>query len=212
MLSLCKFSSLACDYFPAWHYAKQGVPRMQGGKVGFRGDSGAGQPCHHNDSHVVNYIGSSRALVSNGSRKCFREFEDLHLKGGYTMRKSYHFLGSLLLAGILASPLVITAAIPPQTKTTKQPSGATTNNAHPWNHNEEQSYRAYRHDNHLGNKAYNKLTPEEQTKYWNWRANHPENLGHPDSLVGRQNPNNPPPPPARAPSSPAPSSNPPQNR
>jgi rRNA maturation protein Nop10 len=93
----------------------------------------------------------------------------------------------------------------------KQPSGATTNNAHPWNHNEEQSYRAYRHDNHLGYKAYNKLTPEEQTKYWNWRTNHPENLGHPDSLVGRDNPKNMPPPPAPAPSAPAPNSNPPHN-
>jgi hypothetical protein len=132
----------------------------------------------------------------------------LKLEGNNKVEKSYRYLGSLLLAGILASPLAITAATPPQTKTTKQPSGATTNNAHPWNHNEEQSYQAYRHDNHLGYKAYNKLTPEEQTKYWNWRASHPDNLGHPDSLVGRDNPKNTPPPP----SAPAPNSNPPKNQ
>lgn len=139
------------------------------------------------------------------------EVEGLHFKEDYTMSKSHQYLGWLVLGAVLASPPAITAAAPPQTKTTKQPSGATTNNAHPWNHNEEQSYRAYRHDNHLGYKAYNKLTPEEQTKYWNWRTNHPENLGHPDSLVGRDNPKNMPPPPAPAPSAPAPNSNPPHN-
>jgi hypothetical protein len=122
------------------------------------------------------------------------------------MHKSCRYLGSLLLGAILVFPLTMTAA--PQTKTTKQPSN-TAQTPHQWNHNEEQSYKAYRHDNHLGDKAYNKLSPDEQTKYWNWRANHPENLGHPDSLVGRQNPNKQAPPPTPAPS--APSSNPPQH-
>jgi hypothetical protein len=64
-----------------------------------------------------------------------------------------------------------------------------------WNADDHNAYKHYYNDQHRGYKAYNKLTPDEQTKYWNWRQNHPEYLGHPNSLVGHENPNKRPPQP-----------------
>jgi hypothetical protein len=69
---------------------------------------------------------------------------------------------------------------------------STTDTYHTWDNNEQSAYRQYADQHHIGEKAYNDLTPQQQAGYWNWRSQHPVNLGSPNSEVGKQNPNNPP--------------------
>jgi hypothetical protein len=46
---------------------------------------------------------------------------------------------------------------------------------HIWDRDEEHAYRIYVSQNHKDYRDFSKLSPDEQSQYWNWRHGHPDN-------------------------------------
>ena len=46
---------------------------------------------------------------------------------------------------------------------------------HQWSDREDAPYRRWTTDNHRQYQDYDKLSKEDQERYWNWRQSHPDN-------------------------------------
>jgi len=91
------------------------------------------------------------------------------------MRLTNRFIGSLILAAALATPVAILAAPGPNddgVQVRVYDSGH--KDYHNWDDHENHFWGVYLTDNHKKSHEYSKSSKKEQSHYWNWRHSHPD--------------------------------------
>ncbi len=103
------------------------------------------------------------------------------------MHRGYRLLSSLLLTATLASPVALMAAANPQDEKNQdhknQENRQGENNKryydkshkqyHTWDSKEDSAYQRYQAEHHE-KRAFDQLSSKQQTAYWNWRHDHPD--------------------------------------
>jgi hypothetical protein len=99
------------------------------------------------------------------------------------MRRGYRFLSSLLLTAALAAPVAMMATAYPGDNKDQENRQADNNKRyydrshkdyHTWDSNEDRAYQRYQTQHHQKH-AFIELSTRQQTVYWNWRHNNPDN-------------------------------------
>ncbi len=99
------------------------------------------------------------------------------------MQRTYRFLSSLLLTGVLAAPVAMMAAASPQDDRKEENKQGENHKRyydkghkdyHNWDANEDRSYQRYQTEHHQKH-AFVELSTRQQTNYWQWRHNNPDN-------------------------------------
>lgn len=91
------------------------------------------------------------------------------------MRITHCFISSLLLAAVLAAPVVIMAApVPGDDSVQVRVYDRDHKDYHNWDDHENQSWGVYLNDNHKKPHEFKKSNKKEQSNYWNWRHSHPD--------------------------------------
>ena len=99
------------------------------------------------------------------------------------MRITRPFLSSLALAAALAAPagISIVSSLEGQVAV-KIKVGRVYDrdhkDYHQWDDREDRAYRGYLVENHQTYRTYAKQKRPDQTKYWNWRHEHPDHDEH----------------------------------
>ena len=94
------------------------------------------------------------------------------------MTKIKTYIGSVLLTGVLAMPVVVLAR--PQddhheeTAQQKRVYDSSHKQYHNWDGNEDKAWRQYQTDNHQKYRDYGKANKKDQSAYWSWRQDHPD--------------------------------------
>jgi len=94
----------------------------------------------------------------------------------------YRFLSSLILTAAIASPVAMMAAAKPQDDRdhenkqgeNKRYYDKQHKDYHNWDSNEDQAYQRYQTGHHE-KRAFIQLNTRQQTVYWNWRHQNPDN-------------------------------------
>jgi hypothetical protein len=98
------------------------------------------------------------------------------------MQRGYRYISSLFLAAALAAPVVVMAAATPQ-ENRHEDRGNENNRRyydrghkdyHTWDSNEDHAYQRYQTEHHQ-KRAFVQLSTRQQTVYWGWRHNNPDN-------------------------------------
>ena len=104
------------------------------------------------------------------------------------MHRGYRYLGSIFLTAALAAPVPTMAAASPQDdrnqENRQQKNGQNENNRryydrghkdyHNWDSNEDRQYQRYQAEHHQ-RRAFVQLNRRQQSVYWSWRHNNPDN-------------------------------------
>jgi hypothetical protein len=98
------------------------------------------------------------------------------------MHRGHRYLGSLLLTAALATPVAMMAATNPQDEShhedrqgeSKRYYDKGHKDYHNWDANEDRSYQRYQTERHE-KRDFVQLNARQQTAYWNWRHNNPDN-------------------------------------
>jgi hypothetical protein len=91
------------------------------------------------------------------------------------MYRTHRYIGSLLLAAVLATPLAIMAAPAPQNGGVQiRVYDRDRRDYHNWDDREDRAYRGYLNDQHQSYRVYAKQNHRRQNEYWNWRHSHPD--------------------------------------
>ncbi len=103
------------------------------------------------------------------------------------MHRGYRFLSSMLLTAALAGPVAMTAVAGSQddhNQGNKQEDKQNDNSKryydkshkdyHTWDSNEDSAYQRYQAQHHE-KRAFVQLSTKQQTVYWSWRHNNPDN-------------------------------------
>ncbi len=102
------------------------------------------------------------------------------------MQRVHRYLSSILLGATLVAPMVVTASPNPQdTKAEKREEQRKREQRyydrdhkdyHVWNDREDGAYRRWAEEKHYQtDRAFSKLKRNEQSEYWKWRHEHPDN-------------------------------------
>jgi hypothetical protein len=89
-------------------------------------------------------------------------------QGGCVMRRLSRYIGLLLMAGVLFTPVLSTGC-----STGESVYDESHGDSHRWDDHEEVVYKGYLSDNHKDYKPYNQLNKDDQKSYWDWRHNNP---------------------------------------
>ena len=104
------------------------------------------------------------------------------------MHRGYRYLTSLFLTAALAAPVAMMAAAGPQdnrdrenrnqenrqNQNTRRYYDRNHRDYHTWDDNEGRAYQRYQTD-HRERRDFNRLNRRQQTVYWSWRHNNPDN-------------------------------------
>jgi hypothetical protein len=99
------------------------------------------------------------------------------------MHRGYRYLSSLFLTAALAAPVAMMATARPQDDRNQENRQGENNKRyydkshkdyHTWDSNEDRAYQRYQTDHHQ-TRAFVQLNTQQQTVYWNWRHNNPDN-------------------------------------
>jgi len=99
------------------------------------------------------------------------------------MHRGYRYLSSLLLTVALAVPVVMMAAAGPQENRDQEHRQGENNKRyydkghkdyHTWDANEDRAYQRYQAEHHE-KRAFVQLSSRQQTVYFTWRHNNPDN-------------------------------------
>lgn len=85
------------------------------------------------------------------------------------MRTGYRWLGSLLLAGAIAAPVMITGCAAHASYRVYDPGY---HDYHTWNNGEVVYYNRWENDTHREHREFRERNAREQQEYWNWRHHH----------------------------------------
>ena len=100
------------------------------------------------------------------------------------MHRARSFTSSLFLTAALALPLCVVAASMPQDRDNRD--NRDQNDAknrvydrnhkdyHNWDNNENHAWGQYLEQNHKKTHEFSKANKKEQSQYWNWRHDHPD--------------------------------------
>lgn len=87
------------------------------------------------------------------------------------MRPINRWLGLLLMAVAVASPMVVAGCAEHATVRVYDPYYG---DYHVWNHDEVVYYHQWVAETHRPYREFRALPPEEQREYWTWRHHHPD--------------------------------------
>lgn len=99
------------------------------------------------------------------------------------MHRGYRFLGSIILTVALAAPVAMMAAANPQDGNNQERKQGENNKRyydknhkdyHTWDASEGRAYQRYQAENQE-KRPFRQLNSRQQTGYWNWRHNNPDN-------------------------------------
>jgi Ni/Co efflux regulator RcnB len=99
------------------------------------------------------------------------------------MHRGYRYLSTLILTAVLAAPVAMMATASPQDDKNQENRQAENNKRyydkghkdyHTWDGNEDHAYQRYQTEHHE-KRAFIQLNDGQQTAYWNWRHNNPDN-------------------------------------
>jgi hypothetical protein len=99
------------------------------------------------------------------------------------MHRGYRFLSTLFLTAALAAPVAMMAAASPQENREQENRQGENNKRyydkhhkdyHNWDGNEDHAYQRYQTERHQ-KRAFVHLSTRQQTVYWNWRHDNPDN-------------------------------------
>jgi hypothetical protein len=102
------------------------------------------------------------------------------------MHRGYRYLGTILLAGALATPLAIAKPVPAiqdheereRERENRRVYDPYHKDYHNWDDREDRVYRGWLETRHEAYVDYNRLKHKEQRAYWNWRHEHEEHEEH----------------------------------
>jgi hypothetical protein len=103
------------------------------------------------------------------------------------MHRGYRFLSSMLLTAALAGPVAMMAVASSQddhdqgnkhedrqNDNSKRYYDKSHKDYHTWDNNEDSAYQRYQTQHHE-KRAFVQLNTKQQTVYWSWRHNNPDN-------------------------------------
>jgi hypothetical protein len=88
------------------------------------------------------------------------------------MKRINRIIASLFLTAAIAAPLTILAATPQAVSVRVYDTDH--KDYHNWDGNENKAWGVYQNDNHIKTHEFAKAPKTEQSKYWNWRHDHPD--------------------------------------
>ena len=91
------------------------------------------------------------------------------------MQRLHRYLGSLLLGAALIAPVGIQAKDKNQNCPDKGYYDRDRKDCHTWDDNEDRAYRSWEEAQHKTHREFSKLKAGEQSEYWKWRHEHPDN-------------------------------------
>jgi hypothetical protein len=90
------------------------------------------------------------------------------------MHRPHHYFASLLITASLAAPISVMALPVPQEGVQVRVYDKGHKDYHNWDANENRAWGAYLSENHRDSHEYSRSKKKEQTQYWNWRHDHPD--------------------------------------
>ena len=91
------------------------------------------------------------------------------------MSRSHRFIASMFLTAALAAPLSVVAGPAPQeVKAQIRIYDKDHKDYHNWDDNENRAWGTYLSENHKRDHEFSKATKKEQSEYWKWRHEHPD--------------------------------------
>ena len=91
------------------------------------------------------------------------------------MKRPYRFVSSLFLAAAIAAPVAIIAAPAPQGASVQlRVYDRNHKDYHNWDDNENRRWGLYLQENHRKDRDFRKASRREQSEYWKWRHDHPD--------------------------------------
>ena len=91
------------------------------------------------------------------------------------MDRTHRYISSLFLTAALAVPVAIMAAPGPQNASVQvRVYDRDHKDYHNWDDHENQSWGLYLSNNHKKPHEFAKANKKEQSQYWNWRHDHPD--------------------------------------
>ena len=99
------------------------------------------------------------------------------------MQRGYRYLSSFLLTAVMAAPVAMMAAAQPQDDRKEENRQGENGKRyydkghkdyHTWDANEDRSYQRYQTEHHQ-KRAFVHLSTQQQTNYWTWRHDNPDN-------------------------------------
>jgi hypothetical protein len=85
------------------------------------------------------------------------------------MSRCYRYLCTLLLAGAIAAPVLISGCAARAEYRVYDPYYS---DYHVWNHDEIVYYQRWEAETHRDHRDFKKRSAEEQKEYWTWRHSH----------------------------------------
>jgi len=95
------------------------------------------------------------------------------------MQRTHRYLSSLLLSAVLIAPLGL-QAIPTEDRDHNCPNGSydrDRRDCHTWDDHENRAYQTWEQGKHKTHREFAKLKGKEQSQYYKWRHEHPDNDG-----------------------------------
>jgi len=99
------------------------------------------------------------------------------------MQRIHRYMGVFLVGATLIAPMALIAASNPQDREEKKEHqqryyDRQHKDYHVWNKNEDGSFNRWKEEKHdQTNRSFGKMKRTEQSEYWNWRHEHPDNDG-----------------------------------
>jgi hypothetical protein len=91
------------------------------------------------------------------------------------MNRTYRFTSSLILAAAIAAPVTLAAPTPQGASIQFRVYDRDHKDYHNWDDNEDHRWRLYIQQNHWKDQDFRKAPRREQSEYWKWRHEHPDN-------------------------------------
>jgi hypothetical protein len=92
------------------------------------------------------------------------------------MRHTHRYITSLFLAAALAAPVAIMAApVPQEAGVQVRVYDRDHKDYHNWDDHENRAWGIYLTNNHKKNHEFARANRREQSNYWKWRHEHPDN-------------------------------------
>ena len=101
------------------------------------------------------------------------EAETLNLEDHH-MHRTHRYIATLFMAGALAAPVSIMAAVPQEASVQVRVYDRDHKDYHNWDDNENRAWGRFLTENHRNSHEFSKSNKKEQSQYWNWRHSHPD--------------------------------------
>lgn len=92
------------------------------------------------------------------------------------MHRAHRYASALFLtAALVASGSIVATATPQEAGVQVRVYDSAHHDYHNWDDREDHAYRGYLTEHHQNYRAYDKQNHKQQSNYWTWRHQHPDN-------------------------------------